>query len=226
MTELLPELAQMDPLCSILGLGALAGTLGRGILGAGRLLLGGGAPAVQQGGVRAIQNVAGAAVRRIGGQQVTQVGRVGVGGVVRGGLGRAAVGGVATGGAIITGEQLLTGGSPSMMPGSDAQGYVDGMPIYTQVTPQQRFRAPKGYVVVTDPQTGQKYGMLRKVAIAAGLWKARRKPPISAAEWRELQRADRTAKKALKITQKAAMVQGKRVVSRTTRSRSSSTRRK
>lgn len=222
MMETMTDLVCNSPSQAIIGLGSLITGGIRAISSVGRTLLGGGVPAVQGQAIGTIQRGAGAVVRRIGGNQV--IPRVGTG-AVRAGVGRAVAGGVATGGAIVGGEALLTGGGGGPgMPGSDAQGYVDGMPIYVGLMSEQRLRAPRGYVVVTDPVSGQKYGMLRKAAVGAGLWKPRRKPPISAAEWRQLQRAGRTADKAIKVTAVAAKVRGKKVVSRTAGTRRTSSR--
>lgn len=62
------------------------------------------------------------------------------------------------------------------------------------------YRAPKGYVIVRDPSTGQYVGAVRRdVARRAGLWKPSAKPPISATEWKHYKSADRVSKKLKKI---------------------------
>lgn len=62
------------------------------------------------------------------------------------------------------------------------------------------YRAPKGYVIVRDPNTKQYVGAVRKdVAKRNGLWKPSAKPPISATEWRHYKDAHRVGKKLKKI---------------------------
>lgn len=67
---------------------------------------------------------------------------------------------------------------------------------------ETRIKCPKGYVAVTDPQSGGRACMLKPLARAYGLWKPRRKPPISASDWRTLQVAERVQKKVARITKR------------------------
>lgn len=60
-----------------------------------------------------------------------------------------------------------------------------------------RYHAPKGYVVMRDPQ-GRPFAVLKSMAKHYG-WKPHRKPPISVGEWHALKKAHRTVKKVHKI---------------------------
>lgn len=66
------------------------------------------------------------------------------------------------------------------------------------------YRAPKGFVIIRDPQTRQVIGAVRKdVARRAKLWKPSKKPPISATEWQHYKDAERVEKKLRKIASSA-----------------------
>ena len=81
------------------------------------------------------------------------------------------------------------------------------------VSPMQKVihKAPKGYVIVEcPPGSGQKVAMLKPVARHYGLWKPRKKPPISVRDWNCLNRADRTIKKLETVQKKADNVGKKR----------------
>lgn len=95
-------------------------------------------------------------------------------------------------------------------------GTCTDVPFVT--TPGQRvvLSAPPGYVIVEC--RGQKVAMLKPIARSLGLWKPRRKPPISVKDWRCLQRADATIKKLKTVEKRAGMVQRARGRS-TTKSR-------
>lgn len=80
------------------------------------------------------------------------------------------------------------------------------MPITMQPTAQVINRAPKGYVLITHPVTGQKIAVLKEVARRLRLWKPRPKPPISAAEYRQLKTAERVERKLKRLTQNAGYV--------------------
>lgn len=67
------------------------------------------------------------------------------------------------------------------------------------------YRAPKGFVIVHD-QNGDPYGLPKKVAQWAGLWKPGHKPPISVGDYQALKKADRTVRKFRKIFSIAARV--------------------
>jgi len=66
-------------------------------------------------------------------------------------------------------------------------------------------RAPKGFVIVYD-SAGMPYGLPKKVAQWAGLWKPGHKPPISVGDYQSLKRADRTVRKMRKIFSMVARV--------------------
>jgi len=68
---------------------------------------------------------------------------------------------------------------------------------------RQYFKAPKGYVVVRDPSTGNVMAVRRDIAIRNHLWHAGRKPPISAGDWHKYQIAHRVEKKLAKIARRA-----------------------
>lgn len=61
-----------------------------------------------------------------------------------------------------------------------------------------QYRSPKGYVTVRDPQ-GRPYPLLRSIAVKMGLWKPKRKPPISVKDWSAFKRAERVERKLRKI---------------------------
>lgn len=70
--------------------------------------------------------------------------------------------------------------------------------------PTTVFRAPnRSMVVVTDPSSGRKLAINKKVAKALDLWKPRRKPPISAGDWNKLKTVARVEKKAKRIAKTA-----------------------
>jgi hypothetical protein len=81
-----------------------------------------------------------------------------------------------------------------------------GIQTVMQPTFKQIAQAPPGYVIVKCPNTGQKLAMLKPVARALGLWKPRRKPPISAKDWNCLKKADSTIKKLKRVEKMAGMV--------------------
>lgn len=71
------------------------------------------------------------------------------------------------------------GGSGSYL-GTLAQLKPPTLPL----VPREAYYVPKGYVLVTDPQSGQKVVVLKELAKAAGLYKSRVKAPITGSEWR------------------------------------------
>lgn len=72
-------------------------------------------------------------------------------------------------------------------------------PEYTQ-----RIQCPPGYVAVDLDGDGQNDAcVLKGVARAMKMWKARPKPPIKASDWRAMKKADRVRKKAKKIAKTA-----------------------
>jgi len=94
-----------------------------------------------------------------------------------------------------------SGGLPS------AGSYSGGMMMPEMLAPNTLrvfYRAPKGFVIVRDPQTRQVIGAVRKdVARRAKLWKPSKKPPISATEWQHYKDAERVEKKLRKIAASA-----------------------
>ena len=69
-------------------------------------------------------------------------------------------------------------------------------------------KPPRGYVLVD--YDGQELFMLKGCARDLGLWKPRRKPPISASDYRTLMKASATAKKIDRISKMADRVTGKK----------------
>ena len=61
--------------------------------------------------------------------------------------------------------------------------------------PVTRVKQVKGYVTVTNPMTGEKALMLKALAKAAGLYKPRAKPPISAKDWKAAKAGQRIERK-------------------------------
>lgn len=62
--------------------------------------------------------------------------------------------------------------------------------------------SPPGWVIVTLPN-GSKKAVRKEVARCLGLWKPRKKPPISASDWSKLKRARSVEKKAKRIAETA-----------------------
>ena len=65
--------------------------------------------------------------------------------------------------------------------------------------------APPGYVMVSNPITGQRAAVPKAMAIKAGLWRAHAKPPISVRQWHALKHA-KAAIKHLHKVEKAAHI--------------------
>ena len=84
-----------------------------------------------------------------------------------------------------------------------------GRPLMVSANQATRIQCPPGYVAVMTP-SGQQVCMLKGAAKSAGLYKERRKPPISAGDWRKLQVAERVRKKAKKIASKAGFTTTKK----------------
>jgi len=111
--------------------------------------------------------------------------------------------------AVIGGAQTLIGNgtqSPGTVqtPLNGATGTF-GLPFDPVMLPTMTLKnqAPAGFVIVTLPSTGQKVAMYKPLARSLKLWKARRKPPISASQWKALGTAKRVEAKAKKIAQTA-----------------------
>ena len=88
------------------------------------------------------------------------------------------------------------GRAPAMAQGGMPQVAVE--PVYVG-----RATCPPGYVTVTDPASGAKACVLKEVARKYFGYRPRRRPPISAGDWRKLQVSARVEKKAKEIAQKA-----------------------
>lgn len=69
-------------------------------------------------------------------------------------------------------------------------------------------KPPAGYVTVI--YNGERMFMLKGCARDLGLWKARRKPPISASDWRTLAKASMTAKKVDRLCKMSDKITGKK----------------
>ena len=100
-----------------------------------------------------------------------------------------------------TGSLLPPGGGFS---GALSQFAPPVLPV--QVVPS--IKPIKGYVVVTDPQSGQKAMMKKEVARALKLYKPRRKAPITGREWDAIKKAKRYEVKLSKML--IGIVTGKR----------------
>lgn len=76
-----------------------------------------------------------------------------------------------------------------------------GRPIAVYPEPTQRLYVPPGYVVVNlgTKENPQQIGMLKGVARAMGLWKARPKPPITGYDARAIRRAASAQKRVKKL---------------------------
>lgn len=77
------------------------------------------------------------------------------------------------------------------------------------------YRAPRGYVVIKDAK-GRPFAVNKAMAKAFGLWKPKRKPPISVSDWQAFKKAERVEKKLKKIAGPALRKRGYRAGGRTT----------
>lgn len=131
------------------------------------------------------------------------------------------------GGQIVAGP----GGGPpgqSMWPWDDAppvtggngqqQQLLGGCQIEVPVQVASRASCPPGYVVVQKPGQG-KSCMLKSVAISCHLWKAPRKPPIKASDWRCLMKAGSVINKLDRVVATSNKITGKASLKRTRASR-------
>jgi len=71
------------------------------------------------------------------------------------------------------------------------------------------YRAPRGYVVIRDQQ-GRPFAVNKAMAKAFGLWRPKRKPPISVSDWQAFKKAERVEKKLRKIAGPALRKRGYR----------------
>lgn len=183
---------------AILGAGKLAVStgLGKSAVRLGSRALGLGGKAARSKPVRVGLGTAGAAVTVSEGIDLVQsrVGRSGTGAVNPPGVAPiSTLPGGGRGGSKKTTAMLAQAGALPLT-----------LPVeYTPVA-----KPPRGYVLVD--YDGQEMFMLKGCARDLGLWKARRKPPISASDYRTLMRAATTAKKIDRITKMADRVTGKK----------------
>jgi len=98
-------------------------------------------------------------------------------------------------------------GGKLQMPWADPKQLLQPPYAYDDSYLRIAYRAPRGYVVVKDPQ-GRRYAMLKQVARSMGLWTASRKPPISAGDWHRYQSARSVEKKLRKIAAHAMRGRG------------------
>jgi hypothetical protein len=123
--------------------------------------------------------------------------------------------------------QIGTGRTQAVTPSARMAGangqctnLIPGMPnaIVTGVHYRQVADAPPGYVVVEcPPGSGNKVAMLKEQARKFGYWKPRAKPPMSAAEGRQLRRAARLAAKVEKLVEiRNSVVGDRKLVKQTT----------
>ncbi|MEJ2746294.1 MAG: hypothetical protein P8123_11525 [bacterium] len=88
------------------------------------------------------------------------------------------------------------------------------------------YRAPRGYVVLRDAN-GRPFAINKAMAKSFGLWKPRKKPPISVSDWQAFKKAERVEKKLKKIAGPALRRRGYRTVAASASARASvRTRRK
>lgn len=83
--------------------------------------------------------------------------------------------------------------------GFGLQDINNAMPIVMAATPTMVFKAPPGMVTVKDPYTGEKKFLNKQVARAMGLWRPRKKAPISAKDWDAAKKAKRIETKLSKM---------------------------
>lgn len=88
------------------------------------------------------------------------------------------------------------------------------------------YRAPRGYVVLRDA-SGKPFAVNKAMAKAFGLWRPKKKPPISVSDWQAFKKAERVEKKLKKIAGPALRKRGYRAGgSRATATATVRTRRK
>lgn len=100
-------------------------------------------------------------------------------------------------------------GGKLQFPWQDPQQILQPPYAYDDSYLRIQYRAPRGYVVVRDPQ-GRRYAMAKGIARSMGLWTQARKPPISAGDWHKYQTAQTVEKKLRKLASKALRGRGKR----------------
>lgn len=156
-------------------------------------------------GLSAIASIPGA--RAAAGGALSTIGRaVGLGRVAPGTTAVIAGTGAAGGYAL---SHNLSPAAPAVAPGVQTQLAKEGMlPLTVAGEVVPRMRCPRGYVSVE--YMGAKVCMLKGCAKDLGLWKPRRKPPISVKDWRCYTRANAVQKKLERIGKTAGMVRGKR----------------
>jgi hypothetical protein len=88
------------------------------------------------------------------------------------------------------------GGLPAIAGGALGAGLPDVLDASLLRT---FYRAPRGYVIVKDPSSGQPFAVRKDIARRNKLWRPARKPPISAGDWHQFQTAKAVEKKLRKI---------------------------
>jgi hypothetical protein len=102
-------------------------------------------------------------------------------------------------------SRILPGGRTGMefMPYEGTETDKYGRPIAVYPAQAARFVAPRGYVIVRNPQNPeQALAILKGAARAMGLWSAKPKPPISGYDRRAIERASRVKKRMKKLARK------------------------
>ena len=104
----------------------------------------------------------------------------------------------------LLGPAFQGGASVSVPSAGGSLATLQNVPIITQPQVRQIQKAPPGYVLVT--RNGVTAAVLKPVARQMGLWKPRKKPPISVSEYTALQKANRAETKIKRLAQKADFV--------------------
>jgi len=98
----------------------------------------------------------------------------------------------------------IGGGRPEYQNGNgEADPGCFELPTTVAAQYEQRVKCPDGYVSVGCGDA--RVCMLKPVARVLGKWKSRRKPPISAADWRRYKTASRVEQKLLGIAKDAGI---------------------
>lgn len=119
------------------------------------------------------------------------------------------------------GEWIQDVGPVTPVAATNGGGYP-GCKITLPASTRTRYYAPPGYVIVRPPGAngapGAPVAMLKRVAISCGLWKAAKKPPISAKDWTSLRKAASVTRKLDRVVKTANAVTGKADLRRVRRS--------
>jgi hypothetical protein len=85
---------------------------------------------------------------------------------------------------------------------------------------QTYYRAPRGYVVVRDA-SGRPFAVNKAIARSFGIWRPKKKPPISVSDWQAYKKAERVEKKLKRIAGPALRRRGYRTVAASASARAS-----